>query len=178
MAEAAGGGAEYVRKDVFEISMQRLEALMERNLARQEAIAGEMKADIEKLRREVKEEVGGLRSEMKEEIGGLRTETKGEIGSLRGEIDGLRSEMKGEVDGLRAEIKMVDERVNSVNARIDSVQTTVYWGFAIMGLILAFTPFAPALLEFVKGLRRPSFTLTDVERMINAAINQARVENR
>ena len=144
MAEAALNNVEYVRKDVFDISMQRLEALMERNLARQEAIAQEMKADNEKLRSEVKTEISGLRNEMKEEIG-----------------------------GLRAEIRMVDERVNSVNARVDSVQTTVYWGFAIMGLILAFTTFTPVLLEFVKGLRRPSFTLADVEQRIDAAIAKA-----
>ena len=46
-----------------------------------------------------------------------------------------------------------------MNARIDSVQTTVYWGFALMGLILAFTTFAPALLEFAKSLRRPAVVL-------------------
>ena len=40
---------EFVRKDVFDANMQRIEALMEKNLAKQEAIATEIKGDIKAL---------------------------------------------------------------------------------------------------------------------------------
>ena len=122
---------EFVRKDVFDARMDRMEALLEKTLL-------EMKADNEKLRSEVRE-----------------NNTR-----------------------LEAKIEVLGTRIDALDTRIDSVQTTVYWGFALMGLILAFTTFAPALLEFVKSLRRPSFTLADVENMISAAIRQARLEGK
>ena len=108
----------YVRKDVFDARMDRMEMLLEKTIT-------EIKADNEKSRTE-----------------------------------------------LKAEIKMLDERINSVNARVDSVQTTVYWGFTVLTLFLALTTFAPALLEFIKGLRKPQLTAEDVQNMIDAAISK------
>ena len=103
---------EFVKKEVFDARMDRMEALLEKTLT-------EMKMDNEKL----------------------------------------RSEMRENNTRLEARIEVVNTRIDAMSARIDSVQTTVYWGFALMGLILAFTTFAPALLEFVKGLRRPAVVL-------------------
>lgn len=108
----------FIRKDVFEARMDRMEMLLEKTIT-------EIKADNEKSRTE-----------------------------------------------LKAEIKMLDERINSVNARVDSVQTTVYWGFTVLTLFLALTTFAPALLEFIKGLRKPQLTAEDVQNMIDAAISK------
>ena len=107
-------GAEYVRKDVFDARMDRMEMLMEKTLT-------EIKADNEKL---------------------------------------------------RSEMKVLDSRIDGLNMRVDTLQTTVYWGFALMGLILAFAVLVPSLLDFFKGLRKPSLTAEDVERMISAALRR------
>ncbi|MBQ3376992.1 MAG: hypothetical protein IJG62_01845 [Synergistaceae bacterium] len=118
MATATDIESVYVRQDVFNARMDRMEMLLEKTIT-------EIKADNEKSRTE-----------------------------------------------LKAEIKMLDERINSVNARVDSVQTTVYWGFTVLTLFLALTTFAPALLEFIKGLRKPQLTAEDVQNMIDAAISK------
>ena len=147
MAEATNGNMnDYVRADVFNARMDRMEAILEKSVM-------EMKADIERFRSEIRAEIGGLRSEMKAEIGGLRGETREEIGGLRGEIRVL-------------------------DARLNSLETTVYWGFAIIAFILAFSAFVPAITEFFRSLRKPSVTLEDVERIVNAAINQAKSETK
>ena len=118
MATATDIESVYVRQDVFNARMDRMEMLLEKTIT-------EIKADNEKSRTE-----------------------------------------------LKSEIKMLDERINSVNARVDSVQTTVYWGFTVLTLFLALTTFAPALLEFIKGLRKPQLTAEDVQNMIDAAISK------
>ncbi len=46
-----------------------------------------------------------------------------------------------------------------------------------MGFVLAFTTFAPALMEFVKGLRKPSVTMEDVEKAVAAAIGRLSFPN-
>ena len=135
---------EFVNKEVFDARMDRMEALLEKTLT-------EMKMEVSAAVSGMRADNEKLRSEVKEEVNGLHNE----------------------IGGLRAEIRVVDERVNSVNARIDSVQNTVYWGFALMGLILAFTTFAPALAEFVKNIRKPAVTMEDVEKAIAAAIRQS-----
>ena len=114
---------EFVRKEVFDARMDRMEALLEKTLI-------EMKADNEKLRSEVKEEIGSLRTE----------------------------------------IMIVDERVNSVNTRIDGVQTTICWGFAIVAIVLAFLP---TIQDWRKMFRKPPVTMEDVERAIAAAMGQS-----
>ena len=58
-----------------------------------------------------------------------------------------------------------------LNMRIESVQTSVYWGLAIMGLILAFATFIPSVLDFLKNLRRPSLTVEDVKLLISETLN-------
>ena len=129
-------GAEYIRKDVFDARMDRMEMLLEKTLT-------EIKADNEKLRSEMNAAVGSLRSEMRE------NDTQ-----------------------IRGEIRVLDSRIEGLNMRFDVLQTSVYWGFTLIGLILAFAVLVPSLMEFFKGLRKPSLTAEDVERMIDAALKR------
>ena len=147
-------GAEYVRKDVFDARMDRMDMLMEKTLT-------EIKADNEKLRSEVKAAVDGLRSEVNTAIGELRSEMRENDAQIRAEIKVLDSR----IDGLNM-------RIDGVNMRVDTLQTTVYWGFTLMGLILAFAVLVPSLLDFFKGFRKPSLSAEDVERMISAALKR------
>ena len=74
---------------------------------------------------------------------------------------------------IHTEILEVRSDVRVLEARLNGLETTVYWGFAIIAFILAFSAFVPSITEFIKGLRRPSVTMEDVERAIAAAIGQA-----
>ena len=171
MAEAAQMEGQnqnaYILKDVFDARMDRMEMLLEKTLL-------EMKADNEKLRSEVKEEIGGLRTEMDQKFTGLRSEVKEEIGGLRAEMDQkfteLHNEMNQEVGSLRTEIRVLDTRMDGLASRIDGVQTTVYWGFAIVAIVIAFLP---TIQDWRRAFRRPSFTLEDIQQRIDAAIAKA-----
>ena len=134
----------FIRKDVFDARMDRMEMLLEKNLT-------EVRAENEKFRSEMRAENEKFRSEI---IGGnekFHTE-------------------------IRAEIKVLDERINSVGAKVDSMQTTIYWGFAFLTIIIAMTTFAPALLDFIKSLRKPSVasvSIDEIQEMINSSIAKA-----
>ncbi|MBR0043828.1 MAG: hypothetical protein IJP56_03225 [Synergistaceae bacterium] len=45
---------EFVRRDIFDLYMGRMEAIMEKNLAKHDAIAADMKADVAELKGDVK----------------------------------------------------------------------------------------------------------------------------
>ncbi|MBQ6909526.1 MAG: hypothetical protein IJQ29_05370 [Synergistaceae bacterium] len=149
----------FIRKDVFEARMDRMEMLLEKTLT-------EMRADNERFRAEIKADNEKLRTELKTDMNNLRTELKTDISSLS-------SKTQEEIQGLHTEIRVVDERVNSLTTRVDTLQTTVYWGFALLTLFLGLTTFAPALLEFIKSLRKPSITANEIQAMIDVSIAKA-----
>ena len=158
MAETASSNmSDYVRADVFNARMDRLEAIMEKHVL-------EMRADNERLRSETRADIEKLRSETKAGIEKLSNETKAGI-------EDLRSETMTENTSLNGEIRVI-------SARLDSLETTVYWGFAIIAFILAFSAFVPAITEFFRSLRKPSVTLEDVERIVNAAISQSKLKEK
>ena len=132
---------EFVRKDVFEARMDRMEMLMEKTLM-------EMKADNEKLRSELSTAVSGMRADNEK----------------------LRSEVKAEVLDIRGDIR-------TLNARIDGLQTGVYWGFTVLALLFGFVTFAPSITDFLRNLRKPSVTLEDVERVVDAALQRAKLQS-
>lgn len=117
---------EFIRKDIFDARMDRMEALLEKTLI-------ELKADNEKL----------------------------------------RSELKTEILEVKGDINVINTRINGIDTRISDLQTVVYWGFAIIGFFIAFVSLAPSVGDFLKNFRRPSVSISDVERIVNAAINKA-----
>ncbi|MBQ9526431.1 MAG: hypothetical protein IJR68_02375 [Fretibacterium sp.] len=117
------------------------DARMDRMEALLEKTLMEMKADNEKLRSEVREGINGLRGKMRENI--ARLETRIEVGNAR---------------------------IDAVNMRIDGVQTTICWGFAIVAIVLAFLP---TIQDWRKMFRKPPVTMEDVERAIAAAMGQS-----
>ena len=109
----------YVRKDVFEARMDRMEALIEKAVM-------EMKAENEKFRNEIRGEI----SVFKDEIG-----TK-----LQNVLD--------EINNLKTEIRVLEIRVSELDHRISIIETIVYWIFAIVSVMLASLALTPIVKEF------------------------------
>ena len=86
------------------------------------------------------------------------------------------TEIKADNTQLRSNIKALSERVDQnfafLNMRIDSLQTSVYWIFAAMSIIIALVTFLPAIGKFLKNLHQPQITMDDVEKAIDAAIKR------
>lgn len=138
---------EYVKKDVFDARMDRMEALLEKTLI------------------EIKSEVGQLRSEMKES----NTQLRSEMNQLRSEMGQLRTEVRSEIGQVHTEIRRLD-------SRIDSVQATVYWGFALMGLFVTmlgfFITFAPSIWGMLRKRNRSAVSRREVENIVNASFDR------
>ena len=79
--------------------------------------------------------------------------------------------LDGKVEALNARI---NDNQAATSARIDDLKTIIYWGLSILGLILGFAIFAPALGDFLHKLFKPSITLEDVERLIDTKLSSIR----
>lgn len=75
----------------------------------------------------------------------------------------LRSELK-------QEIQATNSRIDVVSTRLDDLYTMVYWGLALMGIILAFSPATPYLIKALKSIFQHPFTLKDVEKLIDSKL--------
>ena len=73
---------------------------------------------------------------------------------------------------LDKKINEVKTEVRVLEARVGGLETTVYCGLALLGLIVGFAIFAPSLGEFLKSLQKPSLTVEDVQRLIE--VNNAK----
>ena len=69
----------YVREDVFHARIDKLEAVIERNLAI-------TRADIADFKAEINSKIADVRSELKTEITNTRSELKAEIADLRSDV--------------------------------------------------------------------------------------------
>lgn len=138
----------YVRKDVFDARMDRMEILLEKTVI------------------EIKSYVDNAIGEMRAENAKFHDEIRAEIGEIRAEIGGLRSEI-GE---LRAEIRDVKNDIRLLTARVDSLENVFYWGLGGFGIILASAVIVPAIIGFLRKLFTPSVPIEEIERVVNAAI--------
>lgn len=135
--------SEFVRKDIFDARMDRMEALLEKTLF-------EIKADNEKLRSEVNTAVSQMKADNEK----------------------LRSEMRENNLRLEAKIEAQSIRINSLDTRLDTLQTSVYWGFAVLTVAIGCISLLPAIGDFLKNFRKPSVTLDDVKAVVNEALGQ------
>ena len=76
------------------------------------------------------------------------------------------SEIQSSIQDIRGDIKVLNARVDGLEKRMSGLETTVYW---ILGL-LSFVVGALALTPLLKEVRKPSITLEDVERLIDAKL--------
>ena len=102
---------EYVRKDVFDARMDRMESLLAQTVA-------EIRLDNVNLRKDMEGEMSALRSEMS----ALR-------GKLEDEMTDLRGDFNEDVRDLRSDIRVI-------NARLETLQTKFGWYMAMFGVVI------------------------------------------
>ena len=169
----------YVRKDVFDARMDRLELLIEKNGTEIQAYIDSsingVRGEIQQVKGDLQGEIQGVRGEIQQvksdlqgEIQGLRGEiqqVKGDLQGLRGEIQQVKSDLQGEIQGVRAEVRVLE-------GRVDNLSDVVYWGIGGFAVILASAVILPTVIGFLKKIFAPSLTIEDVERIVEAAISR------
>ena len=153
---------EYVKKEVFDARMDRMEALLEKTLI-------EMKADNEKLR----SEMNGLRSEVNSAVAQMKADNEKFRSEMRADNEKFRSELKAEILEVKGSINVLNTRMGGMDQRIGDLQSNVSWIFAAMSLLIAVIAFSPALADLFKKFRKPQITMEDVENAIDIAIKKA-----
>ena len=114
-------GTRYVTLELHNTQLERIEALIERNLARQEAIAANMRADIGELR--------------------------GEIKAVHARIDGLEKKVDARVDGLEDAIALTNMRIDDLKSQQSN--TLAKWGIIIAVGVCVVQVITSVVLHFI-----------------------------
>ena len=149
---------EYIRKEVFDARMDRMEALLEKTVY-------EIKIENEKFRAENEK----FRSEIKAENEKFRSEIKADIQKLDSNIQNLASDVKVLETRVTELDKRMDTRFSEMDKRISGLERTVYWILTVVGLVLALVAL-PRLKEI--AAIKPSINLTDVEHLVKRLIEE------
>ena len=153
----------YVRKDVFEAYMHRVDDKLDMILGLIREQREEHKAQIAELKEEIKgirEEHKAQIAELKEEIKGVREEHKAQITELREEQKALRKD----IEALSNRVSELTGRVEGLDARLGDLRNDIYLGLVILGIIVGL----PAVQKIFQSIadRKPSLTVEDVIRLI------------
>ncbi len=149
----------YVRQDVLN--------------ERDRAFMAEIRLGFEQMRREMDKrfsEVDKRFDALDKKIDNVKTELHQEIQSVKTE---LHEEIQSVTLELHEEIQAVSTRVAKLETRIESMDKSLDRSISVLtlivtfvGVIVGFAIFAPALLEFVKGLRKAQVMPEDSERLL------------
>ena len=78
---------EFVRRDVFDVTMSRMEALIDRSLAKQEALASRMREETNSAISKMQKDISDMRGDIKAEVSGL----KGDVKAMNARLDTLQN---------------------------------------------------------------------------------------
>ena len=147
---ASNDTSDYVKKEVFEARMDRMEALLEKTVM-------EIKVENEKLKVENEK---------------FKNEMRSDIQRLDSKIQSLAADVKVLDNRITELDSRLSTRISELDNRLTTTSNIVYWIFAISSVILAVL----ALKPITDGLRKPQITLEDVERLIDSKLsNQVQV---
>ncbi|MBQ3645882.1 MAG: hypothetical protein II960_04690 [Synergistaceae bacterium] len=97
----------------------------------------------------------------------------GEITTLSAKIDNNFEKLSAKIDSnfavLSGRIDALSGRIDGMDYKIDVLQTVVYWGLGILSFLVASFVLAPIVGGIVQNLRKPSFTIDDVKKLISEA---------
>ncbi|MBQ3764155.1 MAG: hypothetical protein II869_04200 [Synergistaceae bacterium] len=68
-----------------------------------------------------------------------------------------------------ARIDVTNAKIDATNNRVETLITMVYWGIALLGILISLATWGPSLFQKFKD-SKPSLTLEDVERLIDAKL--------
>ena len=95
------------------------------------------------------------------------------------------SEIKGEISGLKKQVDILALEVRDNSRDIAHLQTSIYWGFAIVAIVVALIGFVVTLAPMFTGLykdlrnRREDRELdAKIKTIVDAAISRAMSDNR
>ena len=103
------------------------------------------------------------RSELRKEIQNTKTE-------LQKEIQDTKTELNEKIQANTTAILQTNARIDVTNARLESLITMVYWGIALLGILITLAAVAPSIVQVLKGFSKSKITLEDVERLIDAKL--------
>ena len=89
---------------------------------------------------------------------------------LRKEIQNTKTELNEKIQANTTAIQQTNARIDVTNARLESLITMVYWGIALLGILITLAAVAPSIVQVLKGFSKSKITLEDVERLIDAKI--------
>ena len=148
----------YLRQDVFN--------------ARMNAFTAEIRLMIEQLRTELKQEIQNvrndsqnIRAELKQEIQTVRTD-------LEKQIQDLRTELKQEIQTVRNDVQDLRGEIRNTNARLDMLCNVVYWGFALLAILIGFPTFSQYFARREKNKPEQQLTADDVKRIVMEILSQ------
>ena len=149
----------YVRQDVFDAKM---EAFMSE-------IRGEFQVINAKLEA-LDKRITDVETHLSNRITDIEKNTSNQIADIEKNMSNRITDIEKNMSNRITDIE------KNMSNRIDDLKTMVYWGFSLIGLLVSFAILAPSLGEFLRTLRKPSFTLEDVKRLIEE--NNLRMNNR
>ena len=91
---------------------------------------------------------------------------------LHKELQATKDELHKEIQANSKAIQQLHSDIQITNTRLDDLYTMVYWGLALMGIILAFSAAVPYLVKLFDNIFQPRFTLEDVEKLIDAKLQR------
>ncbi len=141
MAETQGDI--YVRKDVFDARMDRMEMLLEKTVI-------EIKSYVDKSTGETKAYVEKAVGEIKAEV----QKNGNDIKALTARVDNLEQKFTTRVDALE----------QTLSARIGSVENMLTWCIGLFAVLIAVTAFLTPIAGIVRKVFKP-LTIKDMERV-------------
>ena len=124
---------QYVTIELHDAQLERLEALIERNLARQEAIAANMRADIAAVRGDIKADIA---------------EIKGDVKELHAEIKGVEKTLNAKIDGVMDAVALTNTRIDDLQTKQSNSLTK--WGIIIAVTVGVVQVITAVVLHFIK----------------------------
>ncbi len=81
-------------------------------------------------------------------------------------MEAFLNRMLVEFENVRGDIKALSSRIDSVENKVDVLQTVVYWGLGILSLLITSFVLAPVVGAVVQKMKSPSIGIEDVKKLI------------
>ena len=148
MAETQGDI--YVRKDVFDARMDRLEMLLEKTTV-------EIKSYVDKSMAEI-------RTYVDKSTGEAKSYVEKAVGEIKTEVQEIKAEVQQNRNDIKALTVRIDALEQTLGARIGSVENMLTWCIGLFALLIAVVAFLTPIASAIKKVFKP-LTLKDMERV-------------